>query len=122
MTKTFEPDLSRRVESLPPYLFAEIERKVAAKRAAGVDIISLGIGDPDSPTPAHVLAAMDEGVRDPANHQYPTNRGTPEFRAAVAGYYQRRFGVDARPGDRDRAAPGRQRGHRPHLLRPAERG
>jgi len=93
VTKTFRPNLSRRVESLPPYLFAEIERKVAAKQAAGVDIISLGIGDPDSPTPGHVLAAMNEGVRDSANHQYPTNRGTPEFRAAVAYYYHHRFGV-----------------------------
>jgi LL-diaminopimelate aminotransferase len=93
MTKTFEPRLSRRVQSLPPYLFAEIERKVAAKRAAGVDIISLGIGDPDTPTPAHVVEAMLEGVRDPRNHQYPTNRGTAEFRAAVALYYHNRFGV-----------------------------
>ena len=75
MTKTFRPNLSRRVESLPPYLFAEIERKVAAKRAAGVDIISLGIGDPDTPTPEHVIAALAEGARDPANHQYPTQPG-----------------------------------------------
>ena len=93
MTETFRPRLSRRVESLPPYLFAEIERKVAAKRAAGVDIISLGIGDPDSPTPDHVVQAMIEGVRAPHNHRYPTNRGSAEFRAAVASYYQRRFGV-----------------------------
>ena len=93
MTKTFEPRLSRRVESLPPYLFAEIERKVAAKRAAGVDIISLGIGDPDSPTPAHIVEAMIAAVRDPRSHQYPTNRGTAEFRAAVASYYAARFGV-----------------------------
>ena len=93
MTKTFQPGLSRRVQSLPPYLFAEIERKVAAKRAAGVDIISLGIGDPDSPTPAHVIAALNEGARDAANHQYPSNRGTAEFRGAVAQYYDTRFGV-----------------------------
>jgi LL-diaminopimelate aminotransferase len=93
MTKTFQPQLSTRVQSLPPYLFAEIEHKVAARRAAGVDIISLGIGDPDTPTPAHVVAAMIEGVRDPRSHQYPTNRGTAEFRAAVASYYATRFGV-----------------------------
>ncbi len=93
MTAAFAPHLSRRVQSLPPYLFAEIERKVAARRAAGVDIISLGIGDPDSPTPAHVVEAMIEGVRDARTHQYPTNRGTAEFRAAVAGYYADRFGV-----------------------------
>ena len=93
MTKTFEPRLSTRVQSLPPYLFAEIERKVAAKRAAGVDIISLGIGDPDTPTPGHIVAAMIEGVRDPRTHQYPTNRGSAEFRSAVASYYEHRFGV-----------------------------
>jgi LL-diaminopimelate aminotransferase len=93
VTKTFRPHLATRVESLPPYLFAEIERKVAARRAAGVDIISLGIGDPDTPTPAHIVAAMVEGVDDPRTHQYPTNRGTAEFRAAVASYYHTRFGV-----------------------------
>jgi LL-diaminopimelate aminotransferase len=88
---------SQRVESLPPYLFAEIERKVAARRAAGVDIISLGIGDPDSPTPAHIVDAMNEGIHDPKAHRYPTNKGTAEFREAVAGYYQRRFGVTVDP-------------------------
>jgi LL-diaminopimelate aminotransferase len=89
--------ISRRVESLPPYLFAEIERKVAVKRAAGVDIISLGIGDPDSPTPPHIVEAMIEALRDARTHQYPTNRGTAEFREAVAGYYQRRFAVGIDP-------------------------
>ena len=89
--------LSQRVESLPPYLFAEIERKVAAKRAAGVDIISLGIGDPDTPTPAHIIAALVEAARDPATHQYPSNQGSQIFREAVAGYYRRRFGVSLDP-------------------------
>ena len=93
MTQAFQPRLSRRVQSLPPYLFAEIERKVAAKRAAGVDIISFGIGDPDTPTPAHIVEALIAGARDPRSHQYPTNRGTAEFRAAVASYYDHRFGV-----------------------------
>ena len=86
--------LSQRVQSLPPYLFAEIERKVAARRAAGVDIISLGIGDPDLPTPAHVIAALHEGAEDPATHQYPTNRGETGFREAVARYYGARYGVE----------------------------
>jgi LL-diaminopimelate aminotransferase len=81
------------VKSLPPYLFAEIERKVAARRAAGVDIISLGIGDPDLPTPAHIVEALVAGAHDAATHQYPSNRGEPRFREAVAGYYGRRFGV-----------------------------
>jgi LL-diaminopimelate aminotransferase len=87
------PRFSKRVQSLPPYLFAEIERKVAARRAAGVDIISLGIGDPDTPTPAHIVAAMQSAVADPVNHQYPSNRGTAEFRKAVASYYHDRFRV-----------------------------
>ena len=85
---------SQRVQSLPPYLFAEIERKVAARRAAGVDIISLGIGDPDLPTPANIVSALQRAAADPVNHRYPSNRGTLQFRQAVAGYYQRRFGVD----------------------------
>ena len=76
--------LSQRVQSLPPYLFAEIERKVAGKRAAGIDIISLGIGDPDTPTPPSVVEAMIAGVRDSATHQYPSNKGTPQSRQAVA--------------------------------------
>jgi len=85
---------SDRVQNLPPYLFAEIERRVAARRAAGVDIISLGIGDPDLPTPAHVVEALGAGVADAATHQYPSNRGELGFREAVAGYYGRRFGVE----------------------------
>jgi len=87
------PRLSKRVESLPPYLFAEIERKVAARRAAGVDIISLGIGDPDTPPPEHIVAALQRAAADPANHQYPSNRGSVAFREAVASYYSGRFGV-----------------------------
>jgi LL-diaminopimelate aminotransferase len=89
--------LSQRVQSLPPYLFAEIERKVAARRAAGVDIISLGIGDPDMPTPPRIVAALQCAAADPANHQYPSNRGSGAFRDAVAGYYRRRFNVDVDP-------------------------
>ncbi len=88
---------SQRVQSLPPYLFAEIERKVAGRRAAGVDIISLGIGDPDTPTPAHVVDAMLAATQDSATHQYPTNRGTPAFRQAVADFYRRRFAVTLDP-------------------------
>jgi len=84
---------SERVRNLPPYLFAEIECKVAARRAAGVDIISLGIGDPDLPTPAHVVEALGAGAADASTHQYPSNRGELVFREAVAAYYSRRFGV-----------------------------
>ena len=88
---------SQRVQSLPPYLFAGIERQVAARRAAGIDVISLGIGDPDLPTPPHIVAALAEGAADPATHQYPSNLGEPEFREAVAGYYSTRFGVELDP-------------------------
>jgi LL-diaminopimelate aminotransferase len=84
---------SRRLELIPPYLFAELERKIAAKRAAGVDVISLGIGDPDRPTYAPIVAAAQRAVADPSTHQYPSNRGRQEFREAVAAFYQRRFGV-----------------------------
>src|SRR4051812_13161081 len=85
---------SSRLERLPPYLFAELERKIAAKKAAGVDVISLGIGDPDTPTPEHVVAALAAAAADPGTHQYPSNRGREEFRRALVGFYGRRFGVE----------------------------
>ena len=88
---------SERLSRLPPYLFAELERKIAEKRAAGVDVISLGIGDPDTPTPELVVNALAEAATDPGTHQYPSNRGRPEFREAVARFYSRRFGVDLDP-------------------------
>ena len=85
--------ISERVQSLPPYLFAELERKITMRRAAGADVISLGIGDPDTATPPHIVEALMAGVRDPATHKYPSNRGELAFRQAVAGCYERRFGV-----------------------------
>ena len=85
---------SRRLDEVPPYLFAELERKIARERREGVDVISLGIGDPDLPTPEPVITALAEAARDPATHQYPTNHGSDEFRAAVAGFYRDRFGVE----------------------------
>jgi LL-diaminopimelate aminotransferase len=88
---------SRRLELIPPYLFAELERKVAAKRAAGIDVISLGIGDPDRPTFEPIVAAAQRAVADPSTHTYPTNRGRQEFREAVASFYARRFGVTLDP-------------------------
>src|SRR5450631_4507115 len=84
---------SERLERIPPYLFAQLERKIAAKRAAGVDVISLGIGDPDTPTYAPIVAAAQAAVAEPSTHTYPSNRGRPEFREAVARFYERRFGV-----------------------------
>src|SRR3954453_22473029 len=84
---------SKRLERIPPYLFAELERKIREKKAQGIDVISLGIGDPDTPSPEEVVGALTTAVADPATHQYPSNRGRPEFRDAVAGFYERRFGV-----------------------------
>jgi LL-diaminopimelate aminotransferase len=89
--------LAQRVQQLPPYLFAEISKKTAAKRAQGVDVISFGIGDPDLPTPPHVLAALKEAADQPANHRYPESDGLPELRQAMATWYQERFGVALDP-------------------------
>jgi len=88
---------SERLGRIPPYLFAELERKIAAKRAAGVDVISLGIGDPDTPTNTAVVEALAAAARDPGTHQYPSNRGRAEFREAVARFYSRRFRVELDP-------------------------
>src|SRR3954451_25264612 len=88
---------SSRLERLPPYLFAELEHKIAAKKAAGVDVISLGIGDPDTPTPEPVIAALAAAGADPGPHRYPSNRGRPELRDAFARFYDRRFGVALDP-------------------------
>jgi LL-diaminopimelate aminotransferase len=97
---------SRRIEQIPPYLFAELERKISAKRAAGVDVISLGIGDPDTPTYPPIVAAAQRAVADPSTHTYPTNRGRSEFREAVAAFYHRRFGVQLDPETEVMAAIG----------------
>jgi LL-diaminopimelate aminotransferase len=88
---------SARLDRLPPYLFAELERKIADKKAAGIDVISLGIGDPDTPTPALVVDALAAAAADPGTHQYPSNRGRAEFRQAIADFYARRFGVTLDP-------------------------
>ena len=88
---------SKRLQRIPPYLFAELERKIAAKRAAGVDVISLGIGDPDTPTYPEIVAAGQAAMGDPGTHQYPSNRGRAEFREAVCAFYARRFGVALDP-------------------------
>src|SRR3954468_18442794 len=89
---------SKRMDKIPPYLFAELERKISEKKAAGVDVISLGIGDPDRPTPALIVDAMQEAVTEPETHRYPSNRGREDFREAVSDFYSRRFDVEL---DRD---------------------
>ncbi|HLL86907.1 MAG TPA: LL-diaminopimelate aminotransferase [Thermoleophilaceae bacterium] len=88
---------SERLSRIPPYLFAELERKIADKRAQGIDVISLGVGDPDTPTPQLVIDELVRAAADPGTHRYPSNRGRPELRAAVAGFYARRFGVALDP-------------------------
>jgi LL-diaminopimelate aminotransferase len=88
---------SSRLERIPPYAFAELERKIREKRAEGVDVISLGIGDPDRPTPALIVEAMQEAVTEAETHQYPTNRGRDDFREAVSDFYERRFDVKLDP-------------------------
>jgi LL-diaminopimelate aminotransferase len=90
---------ARRIEKLPPYLFAEIDRKVALAKERGADIISFGVGDPDMPSPPHVVEALADAARDPATHRYPSYTGMPEFRASIAGWYERRFGVKLDPDE-----------------------
>jgi LL-diaminopimelate aminotransferase len=88
---------SERLEAIPPYMFAELERRIDAKRDEGVDVISLGIGDPDLPSFRYVVEAMREAVGDPEAQKYPSNRGRQEFRRAFADFYLSRFGVEVDP-------------------------
>lgn len=86
-----------RIQNIPPYLFARIEKKIAEAKSQGIDIISLGIGDPDRPTPDYIIDKMREQIKNPENHQYPTSAGMMAFREAVARWYQKRFNVDLDP-------------------------
>jgi LL-diaminopimelate aminotransferase len=90
---------SKRLQQIPPYMFQELERRIAEKKAAGIDVISLGIGDPDMPTYDYIVEAMQKAVADPATHQYPSNRGRDDFRQAFADFYDRRFGVEIDPAN-----------------------
>jgi LL-diaminopimelate aminotransferase len=89
---------ARRINELPPYLFAEIDRRKRAALARGVDLIDLGIGDPDIPTPSNIVEKLLESATKPANHRYPNSSGMPEFRDAVASWYKQRFNVSLDPG------------------------
>lgn len=84
---------SKAMQKLPPYLFARIEAKLAEAKANGIDVINLGIGDPDLPTPRHIIDVMAQEIYNAENHQYPSSVGLLEYRQAVADWYQRRFGV-----------------------------
>lgn len=86
-----------RLDAVPPYLFVLISRKIAEKRARGADVISFGIGDPDIPTPEHIVKRLREAALEPRNHRYPETDGLPEFRQAVARWYDRRFGISLDP-------------------------
>ena len=88
---------AQRIKNLPPYLFARIEKIVAQKKEAGVDIISLGIGDPDLPTPDHIIAELNKESKNQANHQYPSSVGMLSYRQAVAQWYKNRFGAELDP-------------------------
>ncbi|MGI5891153.1 MAG: LL-diaminopimelate aminotransferase [Bacillota bacterium] len=88
---------AKRMHKIPPYLFARIEQKIAEAKEAGVDIISLGIGDPDSPTPQFIIDAMIKELSNTENHQYPSSAGMMSYRQAVADWYKRRFEVDLDP-------------------------
>ncbi|MBI4188645.1 MAG: LL-diaminopimelate aminotransferase [Chloroflexi bacterium] len=89
--------LAKRIEHLPPYLFVEITKKIAQKRAKGEEVISFAIGDPDIPTPSHIIDRLIQATKDPANHRYPETDGLPELRKAIAEWYQKRFGVSLDP-------------------------
>ncbi len=97
MAETVSIRPARRIKNLPPYLFAEVDRRIGEKRAAGFDVISLGIGDPDLPSPAHVVEAAQEAVADPRRHRYPDYYGLPEFRRAIARWYEKRFEISLDP-------------------------
>ncbi|MDP6350783.1 MAG: aminotransferase class I/II-fold pyridoxal phosphate-dependent enzyme, partial [Alphaproteobacteria bacterium] len=88
-----------RIRRLPPYVFAEVNQMKARARAAGRDIIDFGMGNPDSPTPEHIVDKLVETIRDGRTHRYSTSRGIPGLRRALAGYYDRRFGVALDPED-----------------------
>ncbi len=89
--------MADRIDALPPYLFAEIDKMKAEVRARGIDIISLGIGDPDLPTPAHIIAALNDEAAKQPNHVYSPYEGIAEYRRAVAGWYKGRAGVELDP-------------------------
>jgi LL-diaminopimelate aminotransferase len=101
---------AQRIAELPPYLFAEIDRKKEAKQAQGIDVISLGIGDPDTPTPDRIVDAMAEAIRNPANHQYPSYYGAKRYRDACSEWMDRRFGVKVDPNDETVALIGSKEG------------
>ena len=88
---------AKRLRNLAPYLFAQLEAKIAAAKKQGVDVINLGIGDPDLPTPPHIIAEIQQQAATGANHQYPTSVGMESLRESVANWYQKRYNVSLEP-------------------------
>ena len=101
---------AKSLDNIAPYLFAQIDKKRNALRAQGIDVISLGIGDPDQPTPGHIVDAMAEAIRNPLNHQYPDYAGSSAYRVAAAAWMKRRFGVDVDPDTETLALIGSKEG------------
>lgn len=95
--KIFTIDAPERLKSLPPYLFAEVDRRKRELMAQGKDVVDLGVGDPDLPTPDFIIEALQEGVKNPSNHRYALDAGMPEFRKSIADWFHRRFGVTSDP-------------------------
>src|SRR5437762_3075513 len=90
-------EVANRLKMIPPYVFAEIGKKAAAAVARGVDVINLGIGDPDQPTPKHIVEAMKKALDEPINHRYPPFGGTKEYKQAAADWFVQRFGHELDP-------------------------
>ena len=89
--------MAKRIDELPPYLFVGISKKIAEKQAKGEDVVNLAVGDPDIPTPHHIIERLCQAARDPANHRYPESEGLPDFRRAIAEWYEKRFDVTLDP-------------------------
>ena len=85
--------MAKRIENLDPYLFVEINKKIAEIRAKGKEVISFAVGDPDMPTPSHIIDTLCQAAQDPVNHRYPETEGLPELRQAIAGWYKKRFDI-----------------------------
>jgi len=90
-------EVSERLKSIPPYVFAELDKRRQAALARGVDVINLGMGDPDQPTPSHIVQAMQKAILDPTNHHYPPFGGTKEYKEAAASWCFERFGIQVEP-------------------------
>ena len=117
--------LSKRLDRLPPYLFLEISRKITEKRARGEDVVTFGIGDPDIPTPKHILDKIAGETYNPPNHRYPETDGLPALRKAIADWYGQRFGQELDPNKEVVPLIGAKEGigtRRLLLRRPGRRG